>query len=194
MASFSNADNDYNMKHPTLLHNRLYFTELEVCNAHKRVLHGGVNNTFNFTGNDYWLDNGRKTVRAILYKCVACKKSESGTLPGPEPSDHPNFCLNFDNAFINTVVDVVGPLYVKNISGKNNQMFKGYLCLFSLRLQGMFILNWHSRRDSAESKDPYLVTKRQKVGDEEFRDPNIFTKYPNETNRVCGNIDQCNHK
>ena len=47
-----------------------------------------------------------------------CKKSESGTLPGPEPSDHPNFCLNFDNAFINTVVDVVGPLHVKNISGK----------------------------------------------------------------------------
>ena len=70
MASFSNADNDYNMKHPTLLHNRLYFTELEVCNAHKRVLHGDENNTLNFTGNDYWLDNGRKTVRAILYKCV----------------------------------------------------------------------------------------------------------------------------
>ena len=56
------------------------------------------------------------------------------------------------------------------------------------------ILNWHSRRDSAESKDQYLVTKRQKVGDEEFRDPNIFAKYPNEINRVCGNIDQYNHK
>ena len=30
---FSNADVDYNVKHPTLLHNELYFTELVVLSA-----------------------------------------------------------------------------------------------------------------------------------------------------------------
>ena len=41
----SNADVDYNVYYPTLLHNELYFTELVVWSTHKRVLHGGVNNT-----------------------------------------------------------------------------------------------------------------------------------------------------
>ena len=50
---FSNADVDYNIKHPTLLHNELYLTELAVASAHKRVLHGGVNNTLNFIRNNY---------------------------------------------------------------------------------------------------------------------------------------------
>ena len=48
----SNADVVYNVKHPILLHNELYFTELVVWSAHKRVLHGGVNNTLNFIRND----------------------------------------------------------------------------------------------------------------------------------------------
>ena len=112
---FSNADVDYNVKYPTLLHNELYFTELVVWSAHKRVLHGGVINTLIFIRNDYWLCKGRKTVRAILNKCVICKKSQGRTLLGPEPSDFPKFHLDFDYAFCNAGVDFAGPLHVKDI-------------------------------------------------------------------------------
>ena len=128
---FSNGDVDYNVKHPALLHNELYFTELVIWSAHKRVLHGGVNNTLNFIRNDYWLCMWRKTVRAILSKCVTCKKSQSRTLLGPEPSDLPKFRLDFDYAFCNTGVDFAGPLYVNDINGKNDEMFKSYICLFT---------------------------------------------------------------
>ena len=55
----SSADVDYNVKHPTLLHNELYFTELVDWSTHKRVFHGGVNNTLNFIRSDYWLCKGR---------------------------------------------------------------------------------------------------------------------------------------
>ena len=72
---FSNSDVDYNIKHSTLLHNELHFTELVVWSAHKRVIHGGVNNTLNFTQKDYWLCKGRKN-RAILNKCVTIRSSE----------------------------------------------------------------------------------------------------------------------
>ena len=57
---FSNADVDYNVKHPTLLDNELYFTELVVWSTHKTVLHEGVNNALNFVRNDYRLCKGRK--------------------------------------------------------------------------------------------------------------------------------------
>ena len=49
----SNADVVYNVKHPILSHNELYFTELVVWSAHKIMLHGGMNNTLNFIRNDY---------------------------------------------------------------------------------------------------------------------------------------------
>ena len=128
---FSNTDVDYNVKHPTLLHNELYFIELVVWSAHKRVLHGGVNNTLNFIRNNYWLCKGRKTTRAILNKCVSCKKSQSRTLLGPEPSDLPKFRMDFDYEFCNTGVDFAGSLYFKDMYGKNDQMFKSYICLFA---------------------------------------------------------------
>ena len=139
----SNADVDYNVEHPILLHNELYFTELAVWSAHKRVLYGGVNNTLNFIRNDYWLCQERKTVKAILHKCVICKKSQCRTLLGPEPSDLPKFCLDFDYAFCNTGVEFAGPLYVKDIYGENDQMFNSHICPFTCGPQGMFILNWH---------------------------------------------------
>ena len=83
-----------------------------------------------------------KTVRAILYKCVTCKKSQSGTLIGLEPSrDLPKSCLDFDYTFSNTGVDSVGHLYIKDIYGKNHQMFKVPYVYFVVRLQGIFILN-----------------------------------------------------
>ena len=82
------------------------------------MLHGGINNTLNFIRNDYWLCKGRKTIKAILNKCVTCKKSQSRTLLGPEPSDLPK--LDFDYAFCNTGMDFAGPLYVKDIYGEND--------------------------------------------------------------------------
>ena len=95
------------------------------------MLHGGVNNTLNFIRNNYWTCKGRKTVRVIFNKCVTCKKSHSRTLLGPEPSDLSKFRLDFDYEFCNTGVDFAGPLYIKDIYGKNDQMFKCYIRLFT---------------------------------------------------------------
>ena len=75
----------------------------------------------------------RKTVTAILNKCVicTCKKSQGRTLLGLEPSDLPKFRLDFDYAFCNTGVDFARPLSVKDICGKSDQMFKNNICLFT---------------------------------------------------------------
>ena len=140
---FSNTDVDYNVKHPTLLHNELYFIELVVWSAHKRVLHGGVNNTLNFIRNNYWLCKGRKTTRAILNKCVSCKKSQSRTLLGPEHQIFQNFALiSIMNFVIREWILLV--LFISEVC-----MEKMIKCLrvtyvyLLVQLRGMFILNWH---------------------------------------------------
>ena len=66
------------MKHPTLLRNELYFTELIVWNAHKRVLHRGVNNALNFIGNDYWLCKGRKQLERYFINVLLVKNLKVG--------------------------------------------------------------------------------------------------------------------
>ena len=77
------------------------------------------------------LDLQKEKNRAILYKCVTYKKSQSRTLLGPEPSDLPTFRLDFDYAFCNTGLGFAGSLYFKNIFGKNDQIFKSYIFLFT---------------------------------------------------------------
>ena len=72
--SFSNVNVDNNIKHTTFLNNEMYITELEFWSAHKRVLHGDLDNTLNFIQNEYRLFKRRKTVGVRLNKCVTCKK------------------------------------------------------------------------------------------------------------------------
>ena len=85
----------------------------------------------NFIRNDYWLCKRRKTVRTILNKWVTCKKFQRRILLGPEPPDVPKFRFDFDYVFCNTTVNFADPLYIKDIHGKNDQMFKSYIFLFT---------------------------------------------------------------
>ena len=81
--------------------------------------------------NTYWICQGRRVVKQILKDCVVCKKAQARPLIGPEPPDLPSYRLSNDYAFSNTVVDFAGPLYVKNIYGDRDLLFKSYSCLFT---------------------------------------------------------------
>ena len=46
------------------------FTGLVVWSVHKRMLHGGVNNTLNFIRNDYWLCKKRMPFKKRMHQNV----------------------------------------------------------------------------------------------------------------------------
>ena len=91
----------------------------------------GLNSTLNYLLNTYWVGQGRKVVKQVIKDCVICKKAQAQPLRGPEPPDLPSYCLSNHYAFSNTGIDFAGPLYVKNIYGDSDSLFKCYICLFT---------------------------------------------------------------
>ena len=67
----------------------------------------------------------------IIKDCVVCKNVQARPLRGPEPPDLPIYHLSNDYAFSNTYIDIASPLYVKNIHGSIEFLFKCYICLFT---------------------------------------------------------------
>jgi len=65
----------------------------------------------------------------ILDRCVTCKRVQALPLRGPPPPDLPSFRMSFD--FSNTGIDFAGPLYVRDIYGDSNTMYKSYICQFT---------------------------------------------------------------
>ena len=119
-----------------------YFTELVVWSAHKRMLHGGVNNTLNFIRNDYWLCKGRKTVRAIL-NVLLVKNLKVGRYLVLNRQIFRNF------AWISIMHFVIREWILLVLFMSKIYMKKMIKCLrvtyvyLLVQLREMFILNWH---------------------------------------------------
>ncbi len=78
-----NADIPYSVKYLILLERGHPFTELVVRRAHVRVCHNGVKETLTEVRSRYWIPKGRSLARAIIHKCVICKKLEGAPYDSP---------------------------------------------------------------------------------------------------------------
>jgi hypothetical protein len=79
----------------------------------------------------YWISKGRQRVKTILKKCHLCKLLEGLSYPAPTSADLPEFRLDGGRAFRYTGVDFCGPVYVKNVYGKSDEMNKAYILIMT---------------------------------------------------------------
>ena len=126
-----NAECSEDFKHPIFIPNDTYFTKLLIRDCHIQVLHSGLNSTLNYLRNTNWICQGRKVVKQVIKECAVCTKAQARPLRGPEPSDLPSYRLSNDYDFSNTGIDFAGPLYVRNIYGDSDSLFKCYIRLFT---------------------------------------------------------------
>ena len=97
---FGNASLDYDQKYPILLRSgESYLTRLVVMDAHKNVLHHGIETSLNYIRSNYWIIKGRKTVKDILRRCVICKRYQGRAMLPPETPDLPDFRVNNVHSF-----------------------------------------------------------------------------------------------
>ena len=124
-----NTELPYSSKHPILLSKKHYLTSLLVMNAHQRVQHNGVKETLTEVRSKYWIIRGRSLVKAIIHKCVICKRFDGKPLKGPPAPPLPAFRVNEAPPFTSAAVDFAGPVYIRNqgVSTSN----KVWICLFT---------------------------------------------------------------
>ena len=70
-------------------------------------------------------------IKSNLLRCATCKRNPGKTLRGPESPELPTYRLSTEFAFQTTGLDFAGPLYVKDICGKDSTMHKAYILLFT---------------------------------------------------------------
>ncbi len=126
-----NAPLSYDAKYPVLLPRNHHFTNLVIEKSHLAVKHNGVRETLTQIRTKYWICKGRQIVKSFLSKCVICKRLIGKPYTTPENSPLPAFRVSEDLAFTNIAVDFAGPLYIKDIYSKSQEMQKCYIALFT---------------------------------------------------------------
>ena len=112
-----NAPLEDGAKFPYLLPLKDRFTALVIEEAHFSHLHSGLESTFTFLRQKFWIPNIRQRVRSAIYRCVICRKVSGQPYSAPDPPPLPKDRLRDSPPFTITGVDFTGALYIKDKDG-----------------------------------------------------------------------------
>ena len=124
-----NASISFSSKHPILLPKGHPLTALIVESAHRRVQHNGVKETLSEVRSKYWIIRGRSLVKALIYKCVVCRRFEGRPFNPPPAPPLPSFRVTEAPPFTFTAIDFAGPMFVGREKGEKSN--KVWICLFT---------------------------------------------------------------
>ncbi|XP_070855575.1 uncharacterized protein [Drosophila suzukii] len=120
----------FDRKHPIILPQRHFFTELVIQNSHQATLHGGAHLTLAHTRYKFWIPNGRQAVRTILRKCITCFRA-SPSIGSQLMGDLPVHRVNPPNRpFVATGVDYTGAIEIQAARLRGTSTYKGYIAIF----------------------------------------------------------------
>ena len=104
-----------------------HFTDLLIMQKYNQVFHDGICETLNLIRETYCSRHGRKSVKKVHYKYVACRRYEGKVLLTPPSPQLPNDHVGDHLLFAVTRIDFAGLLYVNTGQG----LHKSYICLFT---------------------------------------------------------------
>ncbi|KAK6172490.1 hypothetical protein SNE40_016128 [Patella caerulea] len=122
---------DYEAKYPAFLPENHHLTTLVIWKCHEDVMHNGVQETLSQFRTKYWVVRGRQIIKSVISKCVICRKLEAKAYGTPIAPPLPSFRLSDDFAFSHIGIDYAGPLFVKDIYSKSEDMHKVYIALYT---------------------------------------------------------------
>ncbi|XP_069160890.1 uncharacterized protein [Procambarus clarkii] len=124
------ADINLDTVHPWLLPKNHWITRLIVLHTHQQIIkHGGVLDTLTQIRQQYWIPQGRQSVKSILKNCMICRRYDARTCSYPGPPPLPKERVVHLQPFETTGVDYTGAIYLTGTADK--QPIKAYICLFT---------------------------------------------------------------
>lgn len=125
----SNADIEYEHRHPALLPAKDVVTQLMIEYHHRRNLHTGPGLLLSIVRQHYWVLGARSCVRRIVHACNTCFKNRPREA-SPMMGDLPRFRVQQIKPFEKCGVDYAGPIIVTSARGRGGKRTKAYICLF----------------------------------------------------------------
>ena len=112
---------------PKLLPKNHAFTSLLINSFHEKLMHAGVSHTLSAIRREFWIPQGRSTVRNVLLNCRRCRRHQGGPYKMPRMAPYPPSRIEEFSPFTYTGLDYFGPLYIK----VNGVTQKVWVCLFT---------------------------------------------------------------
>ena len=114
---------------PKLLPKNHAFTSLFINSFHEKLMHARVSHTLSAIRGEweFWIPQGRTTVRNVLLNCSRCRRHQGGPYKMPKMAPYPPSRIEEPSPFTYTGLDYLGPLYVK----VNGVTQKVWVCLFT---------------------------------------------------------------
>ena len=123
------ANLPYSLKHPALLPQGHHLTRVIIREEHKKMLHAGTQATLNSLHKEFWIVNGRNTVKHVIYKCITCARAKPATLQYPL-GNLPENRISLKRPFLVSGIDYCGPFYIKEKRHRNRTKVKIYIAVF----------------------------------------------------------------
>ncbi|CAH2109315.1 unnamed protein product [Euphydryas editha] len=124
-----NASIPYTGQHPAILPKGSEITALIIREEHIKLLNAGQKLLLASLRQRFWIIDGLRTIKKIIYKCVTCFRMKAVAvtqLMGSLPAYRVNACRPFQKVG----VDFAGPVSVKNSRIRKPIIGKGYIVLF----------------------------------------------------------------
>ena len=135
-----------------------YFTSLLIQDFHSRLLHSGVSHTLSQIRKQFWIPQGRSTVKTVLKRCLTCKRHEGGPYKIPHMPPWPKERITRSSPFSFTGLDYLGPLFIRERD--SNETVKVWICLLTC----MSTRAIHLELASNLSAESFLLVLRRFIG------------------------------
>ena len=124
-----NSDLKYAAKHPILLPKTSWLSQLIILEAHAVVLHGGVSDMLTHIRQQFWIPQGRQSVKTYIRKCKTCVRYDGRTCRYPGPPPLPAERVRPSRPFEISGVDFTGAITISDTP--DGDPIKVYICLFT---------------------------------------------------------------
>lgn len=125
----SEAQLNYEEKHPAILPRNSPLTNLIIDQAHRATLHGGAQLTLSKVRQTTWIIGGRAPVKSHILKCVVCAR-QRGVRAQQLMSQLPLARVTPSRPFPHTGVDYAVPITLKTWKGREAKTHKEWICVF----------------------------------------------------------------
>ena len=119
----------YDQKHPILLPEKDYITELIIRREHVISMHSGPQALLAQVRRQFWPINGKLLTKRIIKKCVTCSRNNPNVIFQPM-GNLPACRVIPDRPFINCGIDYCGPIFIKRVMQRKSAPYKAYIALF----------------------------------------------------------------
>ena len=104
---------DYDARHPVIIDGRSEIGRLIVAEYHQRLAHGPIEYILSSIRLKFWLVHGRPVIKKYTRECLYCKQQRAKPNPPFMGSLPARRLTPFLPPFTHTIVDLFGPVYVK---------------------------------------------------------------------------------